>query len=79
MFCVLAVIWPILLVITIWLHFTNKGQGHSNMEKRFDYLPKEEREKLVYGKEFVNYAIWKDYVTGILALNRCRMCRWDFK
>ncbi len=26
-FCVLAVIWPILLVITIWLHFANKGAG----------------------------------------------------
>lgn len=26
-FCVLAVIWPILLIITIWLHFVNKGAG----------------------------------------------------
>ena len=26
-FCVLAVIWPILLVITVWLHFANKGAG----------------------------------------------------
>lgn len=26
-FCVLAVIWPILLLITIWLHFANKGAG----------------------------------------------------
>lgn len=26
-FCVLVVIWPILLVITIWLHFANKGAG----------------------------------------------------
>lgn len=25
--CVLFVIWPILLVITIWLHFANKGAG----------------------------------------------------
>ena len=23
--CVLAVIWPILLLITLWLHFANKG------------------------------------------------------
>ena len=23
--CVLLVIWPILLVITVWLHFANKG------------------------------------------------------
>ena len=26
-FIVLAVIWPILLLITIWLHFANKGAG----------------------------------------------------
>lgn len=26
-FCVLAVIWPILLLITLWLHFANKGAG----------------------------------------------------
>lgn len=26
-FCALAVIWPILLTITIWLHFANKGAG----------------------------------------------------
>lgn len=26
-FCVLAIIWPILLLITIWLHFANKGAG----------------------------------------------------
>ena len=26
-FCVLAVIWPILLAITLWLHFANKGTG----------------------------------------------------
>lgn len=25
--CALLVIWPILLVITIWLHFANKGAG----------------------------------------------------
>lgn len=25
--CVLAVIWPILLLVTIWLHFANKGAG----------------------------------------------------
>lgn len=24
-FCVLVVIWPILLIITLWLHFANKG------------------------------------------------------
>lgn len=26
-FCVLAIIWPILLLITIWLHFANNGTG----------------------------------------------------
>lgn len=26
-FIVLAVIWPILLLVTIWLHFANKGAG----------------------------------------------------
>lgn len=26
-FCVLAIIWPILLLITIWLHFANNGAG----------------------------------------------------
>lgn len=26
-FCVLLVIWPLLLLITIWLHFANKGSG----------------------------------------------------
>lgn len=25
--CVLAVIWPMLLVITLWLHFANRGAG----------------------------------------------------
>ena len=26
-FCVLAVIWPILLLVMLWLYFTNKGTG----------------------------------------------------
>lgn len=26
-FCILLVIWPILLIITVWLHFANKGAG----------------------------------------------------
>lgn len=26
-FCVLAVIWPILLLVTLWLHFANKEAG----------------------------------------------------
>ena len=25
--CVLLVIWPILLIVTVWLHFANKGTG----------------------------------------------------
>lgn len=32
--CVLLVIWPILLVITIWLHFANKGAGAFFMQER---------------------------------------------
>ena len=26
-FCVLLVIWPLLVVIAVWLHFANKGAG----------------------------------------------------
>lgn len=26
-FCVLLVVWPVLLVIAVWLHFANKGAG----------------------------------------------------
>lgn len=32
--CALLVIWPILLVITIWLHFVNKGAGAFFMQER---------------------------------------------
>ena len=32
--CVLAVIWPILLVITFWLHFANKGAGALFLQER---------------------------------------------
>lgn len=31
---VLLIIWPILLVITIWLHFANKGAGAFFMQER---------------------------------------------
>ena len=33
-FCALAVIWPILLIVTIWLHFANKGAGAFFMQER---------------------------------------------
>lgn len=33
-FGVLIVIWPILLVITLWLHFTNKGAGALFFQER---------------------------------------------
>ena len=33
-FCVLAVIWPILLLITFWLHFANKGAGVFFLQNR---------------------------------------------
>ena len=32
--CVLSVIWPILLVITLWLHFANKGAGAFFLQER---------------------------------------------
>ena len=33
-FCALAMIWPILLLITIWLHFANKGAGVFFLQER---------------------------------------------
>lgn len=33
-FCILAIIWPILLIIIIWLHFANKGAGAFFMQER---------------------------------------------
>ena len=33
-FCVLAVIWPILLIITLWMHFANKGAGAFFFQER---------------------------------------------
>ena len=32
--CVLLAIWPILLVITVWLHFANKGVGAFFLQER---------------------------------------------
>ncbi len=33
-FCALAVIWPFLLIITIWLHLANKGAGAFFFQER---------------------------------------------
>lgn len=33
-FCALAIIWPFLLAITIWLHFANKGAGAFFLQER---------------------------------------------
>lgn len=33
-FCVLAIIWPILLLLIIWLHFANKGAGVFFIQQR---------------------------------------------
>ena len=33
-FCVLLAIWPILFVITVWLHFANKGAGAFFLQER---------------------------------------------
>lgn len=32
--CALSIIWPILLVVTIWLHFANKGAGAFFFQER---------------------------------------------
>lgn len=32
--CALAVLWPVLLVVTIWLHFANKGAGAFFLQER---------------------------------------------
>ena len=32
--CVLAVIWPILAVVALWLHFANKGAGAFFLQER---------------------------------------------
>ncbi len=32
--CALSVIWPILLIVTIWLHFANKGAGAFFFQER---------------------------------------------
>lgn len=32
--CVLLIIWPILLIITVWLHFANKGAGEFFLQDR---------------------------------------------
>lgn len=33
-FCALAMIWPILLLINVWLHFANKGTGAFFLQER---------------------------------------------
>lgn len=33
-FCALTVIWPVLLLITFWLHFANKGAGAFFLQER---------------------------------------------
>lgn len=33
-FCVLVIIWPALLLITLWLHFANKGAGAFFLQDR---------------------------------------------
>ena len=33
-FCALAMIWPILLLITVWFHFANKGAGAFFLQER---------------------------------------------
>ena len=33
-FCALSILWPILLLITLWLHFANKGAGAFFLQER---------------------------------------------
>ena len=33
-FFVLIIIWPVLLLVTLWLHFANKGAGAFSGEAR---------------------------------------------
>lgn len=33
-FCILLIIWPILLIIAVWLHFANKGAGAFFFQER---------------------------------------------
>lgn len=33
-FCALSIIWPILLAVTVWLHFANKGAGAFFFQER---------------------------------------------
>ena len=33
-FCALLILWPILVFITIWLHFANKGAGAFFFQER---------------------------------------------
>lgn len=32
--CALLIIWPILLIVAIWLHFANKGAGAFYLQER---------------------------------------------
>lgn len=32
--CALAILWPVLLVVTVWLHFANKGAGAFFLQER---------------------------------------------
>ena len=41
--CVLAVIWPILLLITLWLHFANKERVPSLLRNVPDEMEKYSR------------------------------------
>lgn len=32
--CALAILWPVLLIVTVWLHFANKGAGAFFLQER---------------------------------------------
>lgn len=33
-FCILALVWPVLLIVAVWLHFANKGAGVFFLQER---------------------------------------------
>ena len=32
--CALAILWPVLLIVTVWLHFANKGASAFFLQER---------------------------------------------
>ena len=72
-FIALLIIWPILLVITIWLHFANKGAGAFFTQER---LGKES--KILRGIKFKSITDERDATVMFWmrnALSSCVICK----